>query len=64
MCDFDLANPLMKNWNRAAVRFTIETVLDELPRVYTPELYNHKCETVYQHFFDNYQGQGKSLYVN
>ena len=49
---------------RAAVRFTIETVLDELPRAYTPELYNQKCETLYQHFFENYQGEGKSLYVN
>src|SRR5262249_17275569 len=49
---------------RAAVRFTIETVLDELPRVYTPELYNQKCDRIYQHVFDSYQGQGKSLYVN
>ena len=29
---------------RAAVRYTIETVLDELPRTYTPELYQQKCE--------------------
>src|ERR1035437_5733007 len=49
---------------RAAVRFTIETVLDELPRIYTPELYERKCETVYQHIFDSYQGQGKSQYAN
>jgi type I restriction enzyme R subunit len=49
---------------RAAVRYTIETVLDELPRVYTPELYEQKCEVVYQHVFDSYQGQDKSLYVN
>jgi type I restriction enzyme R subunit len=49
---------------RAGVRFTIETILDELPRIYTPELYEQKCETVYQHIFDSYQGQGKSLYAN
>lgn len=49
---------------RASVRFTVETILDELPRIYTPELYEQKCETVYQHIFDSYQGQGKSLYTN
>ena len=48
---------------RAAVRFTVETILDELPRIYNPELYEQECETVYQHIFDSYQGQGKSLYV-
>ena len=41
-----------------------ETVLDHLPRVYTPELYEQKCQTVYQHVFDSYQEQNKSLYVN
>lgn len=49
---------------RAAVRVTVETVLDKLPRVYTPALYEQKCETVYQHIFDSYQGHDKSLYTN
>jgi type I restriction enzyme, R subunit len=49
---------------RAAVRVTIETVLDELPRTYTPDLYQQKCEVVYQHVFDSYSGQGSSLYTN
>lgn len=49
---------------RAAVLVTIETVLDQLPRVYTPELYEQKCQSVYQHVFDSYQEQNKSLYVN
>jgi len=49
---------------RAAVRYTIETVLDELPRTFTPDLYQQKCELVYQHVFDSYSGQGKSLYVS
>ena len=48
---------------RAAVRYTIETVLDELPRTYTPELYQTKCNVVYQHVFDSYSGQGGSLYA-
>ena len=41
---------------RAGVRYTIETVLDELPRTYTPDLYQQKCERVYQHVFDSYPG--------
>ena len=48
---------------RAAVRYAIETMLDELPRVYTPELYERKCEVVYQHVFESYYGQEKSLYA-
>jgi type I restriction enzyme R subunit len=48
---------------RAAVRYTIETMLDELPRTYTPEIYQKKCDVVYQHVFDAYSGQGNSLYV-
>jgi len=31
---------------RAAARYTIETVLDELPRAYTPDLYQQKCDVV------------------
>jgi type I restriction enzyme, R subunit len=49
---------------RAAVRYTVETLLDELPRVYTPEIYEQKCEQVYQHVFDSYAGQASSIYVN
>jgi type I restriction enzyme, R subunit len=49
---------------RAAVRYTIETMLDQLPRIYTPEIYERKCDTIYQHIFDSYQGQSKSLYAN
>jgi type I restriction enzyme R subunit len=47
---------------RAAVRFTVETVLDHLPRTFTPELYEKKCERVYQHVFDSYSGQGQGIY--
>jgi type I restriction enzyme R subunit len=28
---------------RAAVRYTVETVLDHLPRIYTPQVYEQKC---------------------
>ena len=48
---------------RAAVRYTVETVLDELPRAYTPELFQNKCDAVYQHVFDSYSGQGGGVYA-
>ncbi|MBI2477139.1 MAG: DUF3387 domain-containing protein, partial [Planctomycetia bacterium] len=48
---------------RAGVYTTVKTVLDELPRAYTPELYQQKCDTVYQHVFDSYQGEGRSIYA-
>jgi type I restriction enzyme, R subunit len=47
---------------RADVFATVKTVLDDLPRIYTPELYQEKCDAVYRHVFDSYQGEGKSVY--
>jgi len=47
---------------RAAVRVTIEKVLDQLPRAYSPELYEQKCDVVYQHVYDSYYGKDRSLY--
>ncbi len=48
---------------RADVYTTVKTILDELPRAYTPELYQQKCDTVYQHVYDSYQGEGRSIYA-
>ena len=47
---------------RAMVFTTIKEILDQLPRAYTKELYEQKCDTVYQHFYESYMGQGKSVY--
>jgi type I restriction enzyme, R subunit len=47
---------------RADVYATVKTVLDELPRTYTPELYQEKCDRVYRHVYDSYQGEGISVY--
>jgi type I restriction enzyme, R subunit len=47
---------------RADVFATVKTELDRLPRIYTPELYQEKCDLVYRHVFDAYQGEGKSVY--
>ncbi len=48
---------------RASVRVAVEEKLDELPEVYTEEAYWGKCDAVYQHIFDSYHGQGKSVYA-
>jgi type I restriction enzyme R subunit len=48
---------------RAAVRVAVEVKLDELPRVFTREIYNQKCNAVYQHVFENYYGEGRSVYA-
>jgi type I restriction enzyme R subunit len=50
---------------RAQVRVTIKDVLDRgLPERYNPELYEQKCELLYQHVYDSYYGQGRSIYGN
>jgi type I restriction enzyme, R subunit len=48
---------------RADVYATVKTMLDELPRIYTPELYQEKCDRVYRHVYDSYQGEGQSVYA-
>ena len=50
--------------SKAEVKETVNNVLDdELPQPYTPELFNQKSEVVYQHFYDSYYGEGKSIYT-
>jgi type I restriction enzyme R subunit len=48
---------------RAAVRVTVEDKLDKLPRVFTREIYTRKCDAVYQHIFESYFGEGRSVYA-
>lgn len=53
-----------KQQARADVMYTIEKVLDdELPRSYSTEMYQKKCERVYQHIYDNYYGAGRGIYA-
>jgi type I restriction enzyme R subunit len=47
---------------RARVRVAVEEKLDELPDVFTPEIYRHKCDAVYQHVFESYYGAGRGVY--
>jgi len=49
--------------SRAAVKLTIEETLDQLPQSYSSELYERKCQDVYQHIYDSYYGQGRSIYA-
>ena len=50
--------------SQALVKLAIQEILDpELPDAYTPELFSRKCETVYQHIYDCYYGEGKSIYA-
>ena len=50
-----------KQRTRADVYTTVKTVLDELPRAYSTELYQQKCETVDQHVYDSYQDEVTSI---
>jgi type I restriction enzyme R subunit len=50
---------------RAIVFETIEDVLnDELPEAYTKDVFQQKCALVYQHVYDSYYGEGKSVYAS
>lgn len=56
------------NWRqtyqaRARVRLAIEETLDSgLPHSYTPELYQEKCGTVFEHFYENYQNANSRIF--
>jgi type I restriction enzyme R subunit len=48
---------------RAAVRVVIEDKLDGLPEMFIKDIYNQKCNAVYQHIFESYYGEGRSVYA-
>jgi type I restriction enzyme R subunit len=33
-----------------------------LPRAYSKELYESKCNAVFEHVYESYQGEGKSVF--
>jgi len=51
-----------KQQSRAAVRLAIEETLDRLPERYTQEQFDQKCSAIYQHVFESYYGEDKSVY--
>ena len=51
--------------SRAAVKIAVQKILDEmLPECYTKAIYDQKCEVVYQHIYECYYGEGRSIYEN
>ena len=50
--------------SQAKVRDAIKDVLDVgLPRAYTPELYNQKCASVFEHIYESYPQSGEGVYA-
>jgi len=47
-----------KQQTRATIRLTVEEILDRLPRSYTPDIYQRKCELAYQHVYELYPDGG------
>lgn len=45
--------------SKAQVEITIKDILDKLPRRYTLEIYDQKCQEVYQHIYESYSGLGQ-----
>ena len=63
------AEKLVLDWrkrtqSRAEVKEAVNNILDDgLPQPYTRELFGQKSEAVYQHIYDSYYGEGKSIYT-
>jgi type I restriction enzyme R subunit len=60
------AERLVLDWRkqqktRAAVRVAIFDALERLPEPYTKDLYDQKCEVVYQHVYEVYMGQSLNV---
>jgi type I restriction enzyme R subunit len=49
--------------SRAVVQLAIAETLDHLPQSYSAEIYEQKCDRVYQHIYDSYQDRGKNMYT-
>ncbi len=46
------------------MRIEIENVLDDgLPRAYGKEIYEEKCGTLFEHVFEAYQGERRSVFA-
>ncbi len=59
---------LVLDWRRrqqskAAVKVAIEEILDQLPESYSTDVYERKCEEVYQYVYESYSGAGRSIYT-
>ena len=44
--------------------FRIKDALDEgLPRAYTKDIYQTKCNALFEHVYESYLGDGQSVFV-
>jgi len=49
--------------SRARIRLAIEDTLDDgLPRAYTKQLFKSKSDALFEHVYEAYVGEGKSVY--
>lgn len=48
---------------RATVRLCIEDILDHLPEKYDKDVYQQKCDTVYQYVFDRYPSPNVAVVI-
>ena len=48
---------------RAGVQVAIGVVVEGLPEMYEQELFDEKVERVYEHVYDAYLGEEKSVYT-
>lgn len=49
---------------RARVSEAIKDLLDEgLPKAYSKDIYESKCNSVFEHVYESYYGEGKSVYL-
>ena len=46
------------------VSTSVVKVLDRLPSSFSADLWQTKVDTVYQHIFDSYYGEGRSVYTS
>jgi type I restriction enzyme, R subunit len=64
-----ITDKLVLDWRkrqqtRAAVQMTVNQILDEgLPEAYGPELYDEKCQQVFEHIYASYFDNGSSVYT-
>jgi len=60
---------LVINWRkntaaRSSLKLAIEDMLDSgLPRVYTPEIYQKKCATLFEHVYESYPERNTGVYA-
>ncbi len=52
-----------KQQTRASVKVTISRVLDQLPKAFESGVWQEKVDRVYQHVYDSYWGEGRSVYA-